>query len=171
MPANVRCNVEDHRLLDGGIKCEDVTKIGLPTLEHPTTSVKSAGMVMDVDLPNMYHYNAMELTIAHNNGTNCQRLANPGIHEIEGRVARENYVTAQGVMDLELVKTYIKCSHKSSEKGDIENGNPYGTTEHYSILRYVEEWNGEKWTEIDAMAGKIKINGVDYSSKLSSLLD
>ena len=171
MPKNVRCNVEDHRLLDGKTKCEDVTKITLPTIEHPTTSVKSAGMVMDVDLPNIYHYNAMELGISHNNGTNCKTLSNPGIHNIEARVARENYVTSKGVMDLELIKVRVKCAHKSTEKGTVETGNPYGSNEKYSIIRYEEEWNGEVWTLIDSTAGKIVINGVDYSSKLASMLD
>lgn len=171
MPKNVRCNVEDHRLLDNGVKCEDVTRIGLPTVEHPTTEVKSAGMVMDVDIPNIYHFNAMELTVAHNNGTNCQGLSVPGIHNIEARVARQNYVTAEGVVDLEVIKVRVKCAHKSTEKGDIETDNPYGSTEHYSVLRYEEEWNGEPWTIIDSTAGVIKYNGVDYGSTLSALLD
>ena len=171
MPKNVRCNVEDHRLLDGKKKCEDVTKIDLPTIEHPTTSVKSAGMVMDVDIPNMYHFNAMEIAIHHNNGTNCRGLAKPGTHNIEARVARQNYVTSKGVVDLEVVKVRVKCSHKSTEKGSIETGNPYGSTEKYSVLRYEEEWDGETWYLIDSSAGKIIIEGVDYSSELSSLLD
>lgn len=171
MPKYVRCNVEDHRLLDGKYSCEDITKIGLPTIEHPTTSVKSAGMVMDVDIPNIYHYNAMELSISHNNGRYCKRLSRPGIHNIEARVARQKYVTSKGTVDLEVIKVRVKCAHKSSEKGEIETDNPYGTTEKYSILRYEEEWDGEVWTLIDSTAGIIKIEGVDYSSELKSLLE
>ena len=168
---NVRCNVEDHRLLDNGRRCEDVTKFTPPTLEHPTSSVKSAGMVMDVDIPNKYHFNAAEFAISHNNGTNCQYLASPGIHEIEGRIARQNYITAQGEVELELVKIRVRGAHKSTEKGDIETDNPYGSTEKYSVLRYEEEVNGEVWTLIDSTAGIIRINGVDYSSELDTLLD
>lgn len=171
MPKYVRCNVEDHRVLDGKNKCEDITKIDLPTIEHPTTAVKSAGMVMDVDFPNIYRYNAMELAIHHNNGTNCQKLSKPGIHNIETRVARQKYVTSKGEVELELVKVRVKGAHKSTEKGSIETDNPYGSTEKYSIIRYEEEWNGEVWTLIDSTAGKIIIEGVDYSSELSSLLD
>lgn len=171
MPKNVRCNVEDHRLLNNGEKVEDITKIGLPTIEHPTTTVKAAGMVMDVDIPNIYHYNAMELEVSHNNGTNCSKLADPGLHSIEARVARQNYVTTQGEVDLELIKVRVLGAHKSTEKGDIETDNPYGSTEKYSILRYEEEIDGEVVTLIDSTAGIIRINGEDYSSKLSSLLD
>lgn len=171
MPKNVRCNVEDHRLIDNGRKCEDITSFTPPTIEHPTTSVKAAGMVMDVDIPNIYHFNAMEFEIAHNNGTNCAGLATPGLHEIEGRIARQNYITALGEVGLELVKIRVRGAHKSTEKGSIETDNPYGSTEKYSVLRYEEEIGGEVTTLIDSMAGIIRINGVDYSSRLSSLLD
>jgi len=171
MPKNVRCNVEDHRLFDNGRKCEDITSFTPPTIEHPTTSVKAAGMVMDVDIPNIYHFNAMEFEIAHNNGTNCAGLATPGLHEIEGRIARQNYITALGEVDLEMVKIRVRGAHKSTEKGSIETDNPYGSTEKYSVLRYEEEIGGEVTTLIDSMAGIIRINGVDYSSRLSSLLD
>lgn len=171
MPKFVRLNVEDHKLLDDNNVIEDVTTVGLPTIEHPTTSVKAAGMVMDVDIPNMYHYNAMELEVSHNNGTNCKLLARPGNHTLEFRVARDIYDAVAGETDLELVKVIVRGAHKSTEKGDIETGNPYGSTEKYSILRYEEEINGETTTLIDATGGKIKINGVDYSSKLNSLLN
>lgn len=171
MPNNVRCNVEDYRLLDNGRKCEDVTSFTPPMIEHPVTEVKSNGMVMDIDIPNMYHYNAMEFSVAHNNGTNCRYLSDPGLHTIEGRIARQNYVTALGEVELELVKIRALGAHKSSEKGSIETGNPYGSTEKYSVLRYEEEIDGEIVTLIDSTAGIIRINGVDYSSKLSSLLD
>ena len=168
---NVRCNVEDHRLYDNGRKCEDITAFTPPTISHPTTEVKAAGLVMDIDIPNMYHFEAMEFSISHNNGNNCHHLADPGLHQIEGRIARQNYVTALGEVDLELVKMRVLGAHKSTEKGEIETDNPYGSTEKYSVLRYEEEIDGEIVTLIDSTAGIIRINGVDYSNNLTSLLD
>lgn len=167
----VRCNVEDHRLLDGGVRCEDVTTFTPPTLEHPTTEVKSSGLVADINVPNMYHYNAMECSVAHNKGQNCQRLGQPGIHNLEFRAARQKYITATGEMDLELVKYRVTGIHLASEPGDIETDNPTGMTERYSILRYSEEIGGEEVTLIDTTSGIIRINGVDYGNQLSSLLD
>lgn len=171
MPKNVRCNVEDHRLIDNGRKVEDITSFTPPTIEHPTTEVKAAGMVMDVDFPNIYHFNSMEFEVAHNNGTNCSHLSDPGLHEIECRIARQNYITALGEVDLELVKIRVRGAHKSTEKGSIETDNPYGSTEKYSVLRYEEEIDGEVVTLIDSTANIIRINGVDYANRLSSLLD
>lgn len=171
MPKNVHCNVEDHRLIDNGRKVEDVTSFTPPNLEHPTIEVKSAGMVADVDMPNQYHYNAMEYSIAHNNGNNCSHLSDLGVHNIEGRIARQNYNVALGEIELELIKIRVRGVHKSTEKGDIESGNPYGSTDKFSVLRYEEEIDGEVVTLIDATSGIIRINGVDYSSTLTSLLD
>ncbi|MBR3740536.1 MAG: phage major tail tube protein [Clostridia bacterium] len=171
MLENVRCNVEDHRLFHDGFRVEDITKIGLPKIEHPTTEVKSAGMLMDVDMPNIYHYNAMEIKVSHNNGNNCSRLPMPGPHDIETRAARQNYGVSAGEIDLELVKVRARVVHKSTEKGEIETDNPYGSTETYSVLRYEEEIDGEIWVLIDSTASRLIIAGVDYSDRLSSILD
>ena len=171
MLENVRCNVEDHRLFHDGTRVEDVTKVGLPKIEHPTTEVKSAGMLMDVDMPNIYHYNAMEIKVSHNNGNNCSKLSDPGMHSIEARIARQNYNVTLGQVDLQVVKVRVVGIHKSTEKGDIETDNPYGSTEKYSILRYEEEIDGEVTTLIDSMAGIIRVNGREYGSELASLLD
>lgn len=167
----VRCNVEDHRIFDNGRKCEDVTTFQLPTIEHPVTEVKASGMVMDVDVPNKYHFNKMEFGVSHNNGTNCSHLGDPGQHQIEGRIARQVYVTAQGEIELELVKVRVLGLHVSTEKGSIEQNNPYGSTDKYSIIRYEEEVDGEIITLIDSTAGIIRYNGVDYSNDLDSLLE
>ena len=71
----------------------------------------------------------------------------------------------------ELIKIRVLGAHKSTEKGEIETDNPYGSTEKYSVLRYEEEVDGEIQTLIDSTAGIIRINGKDYSSELTSLLD
>lgn len=168
---NVRCNVEDHRMLDGDIRCEDVTTFTPPTLEHPTTEVKSSGLIGDVNVPNMYHYNAMECKVAHNKGENCEWLGRPGVHHLEFRAARQKFVVATGEMELELIKYRVTGLHVASEPGDIETDNPTGQTERYSVMRYSEEIGGVEVTLIDIAAGIIRIDGVDYGDQLSSLLD
>ena len=127
-------------------------------------------MAADVDFPNMAHVNAMELSVSHNNGVNCRYLADPGKHVLEVRVARQKYNVAAGDNEYESVKFRFIGVHKSSEKGTIENGNPYGSTDKYSVLRYEEEIDGEVVTLIDAMSGIIKFNGKDCLSPVESLL-
>lgn len=170
MPSKVYNNVEGHRVINNGRVTEDVTSVSLPTIEHPTSTISSAGMAMDVDMPNTTHLNAMEFGVSHNNGVNCKLLAVPGKHTIETRIVRQRYSVTNGVIEHESVKFRIVGVHKSTEKGNIETGNPFGSTDKYSVLRYEEEINGEITTVIDAMAGVIKFNGTDYTSTIENLL-
>lgn len=170
MPKRVYCNIEKHRIMDNSREVEDVTKFGLPTIAHPTTDVKSSGMAMDVSMPDTTHLNAMDFTIYHNNGVNCNYLAQPGKHNIEARTVRQRYDVTAGEIKHESVKFRIICVHVETQKGDIESGNPYGSTEKYSVLRYEEEVDGVVTTIADAMAGLIKFNGVDCVSEVDNLL-
>ena len=171
MPSKVYNNVEGHRVLDNERVAEDVTSVSLPTIEHPTSTISAAGMAADVDMPNTTHINAMEFSVSHNNGVNCKYLASPGKHFIETRVVRQRYNVAAGEIEHESVKFRVTGVHKSTEKGSIETGNPYGSTDKYSVLRFEEEVNGEVTAIVDAMAGVIKFNGVDYTDQIESLLN
>ena len=171
MPSKVYNNVEGHRVIDNNKVCEDVTSVTLPTITHPTNTIKASGMVMDVDMPNTTHLDAMEFSISHNNGVNCKYLAAPGKHFIETRIVRQRYNVAGGEIEHESVKFRVTGVHRSTEKGNIETGNPFGSTDKYSVLRYEEEINGEVTTIIDAMAGVIKFNGIDCTNQIENLLN
>jgi P2 family phage contractile tail tube protein len=163
-------NVEDHRVIDEGRVVGDVTSVGIPTLTKSTTTIDVSGMVMAVDMPNSMHFEATEFSIAHNNGVNGRYLANPGKHAIEVRVARQSYNVATGVMEHKSVKFRLTGVHKETDKGSVETGNPLGSTEKYSLMRYEEEIEGEIVTIIDSMAGIIKFNGESYTDEVENLL-
>lgn len=171
MPSKVYVNVEDHRLLDGKRTIEDVTKVGLPTIKHPTTTISASGMVADVDMPNMTRLEAMEYTITHNNGAGCRYLGTPGKHSHEFRVARQYYDTKDANVKLAGAKFRLAGMHVETQKGDVETGSPFGSTERYSMLRYEEERNGEVIILIDIPAGIIKFGNKDYASEVKSLLE
>lgn len=170
MPKKVYNNVVGYRVLDNGMVCEDVTGVTPPTIKNSTTTISVVGLVADVDMPDITHLDAMEMEIAHNNGVNCHLLASPGRHSIETRLARQRYDVPAGEINHEGMKIRAILMHKETNKGKFESGNPYGSTEKFSVLRYEEEINGEIVTLIDAMAGIIRINGKDYTSEVESLL-
>lgn len=171
MPKKVYNNVVDHRLLDNGAVVEDVTSVALPTIEHPTTTIKSTGMVGDVDMPNMSRVNAMELTINHNKGINSQLLTAPGKHNIELRLARQVYDTPRGEITPESVKYRFIAVHKKTDKGSVENDNPMSTTDTFSVLRLEEIVGGNTTVLIDVMSGILQFNGKDYASEIENLLN
>lgn len=171
MPKKVYNNVEGHRMIVDGMVAEDVTSVGLPSVEHPTSTISSSGMAMDVDMPNTTHINAMEMTVNHNNGENCSLLSTPGKHNLEFRTVRQRYNVPKGTLEHESVKFRCVVVHKSTEDGTIELGNPYGSTVKFSVLRYEKEVNGKVVMLVDAMTGDIKINGKNYSEQVESLLN
>jgi phage tail tube protein FII len=170
MPSKVYYNVEGSRVINDGRVTEDVTSVSLPTISHPTTSIDALGMALAIDMPDPTRIEAMEFGISHNNGLNGRYLSEPGRHFIETRVVRQRYDVAIGEVNHESVKVRVTCMHKSTEKGTIETGNPYGSTEKYSVMRYEEEINGEIVTVVDS-TGIVRWNGKDYRSVVESMLN
>lgn len=171
MPKKVYNNVEDHRLIDNGRMVEDVTSVGLPTVEHPTVDIDAAGMAGVVSMPNSVKVNAMEFTVNHNNGENCQRLCDAGKHVIEFRLVRQRYNVPKGEIEHESVKYRVTGVHKSTEDGTAQAGNPLGSSDKFSVLRYEKIINGETITLVDVMTGTLKINGEDITDVVQSMLN
>lgn len=170
MNKNIYNNVVGNRVLDNGTVVEDITSITLPNMEHPTSTINGNGQVMDLEYPNQYHFNAMTLSISHNYGKNCEALKKPGVHNIEVRIAREKYDTVKTNMGHEGMKVRCKVMHASSQSGTIENGNPVGMTENFSVIRYEAEVNGKIVDLVDAGTGEIIIAGKKVSDNIESLL-
>jgi len=167
---SMKINVVDHKVIHGGYEVEDVTSVVLPTFEHPTTSIDTNGMALALDIPDMTRFNAAEYSIAHNNGTNSQTLGNPGLRVTEFRTVRQKYTVSKTAIEYESVKYRLTGIHKSTEKGTIETGNPWGSTDKFSLVRYEEIVDGKTTWLIDGPNNIVRINGVDYAGDVSRLL-
>ena len=170
MPQKVYNNVVDHRLIDNDNVCEDITSVVLPTVSHPTITIDVAGMAGEVDMPNQAKLESMELSISHNNGINCQGLTDPNKHSISFRLARQRYNVTEGMLEHESVKYNITAIHKSTEHGTVESGNPLGSTERFTVLRFERIINGKTDLLVDVMAGELKFNGHDAVADVQNLL-
>ena len=166
----MKINVVDHLLKDGNRECEDVTSVALPVFEHPTTSIDTNGIALAMDVPDMTRFNAAEYTINHNNGTNCEYLSTPGLHNQEFRTVRQKYTTSKTKIEYESVKYRLTGMFKSREEGTIETGNPWGSVEKYSLVRFEEIVNGKQTRLIDGPNNIVKINGKDYADDVQRLL-
>lgn len=164
-------NVVDHRVLFDGYRCEDITSVTPPNLEHPTDTLEGEGLTADLEVANQSKVNAMELKIAHNNGVNCQKLKQPGVHKIEFRIARQRYNVPKSAMGYESVKYYFSVQHKGTEAGTVERGNPLGDTENFAVLSYKKVADGKVIDHVDASAGILKLDGKDCVKDLDKILD
>lgn len=174
MPKKVYNNIEDYRLYIDGYGpdnvVEDVTSVSVPTISHPTSEIKASGMIMAIEMPNQYAYEAMEFQVSHNNGINSNKLATPGRHILECRVARQVYNVERGEMEHASVKIRVEGLHSSTDKGSFETGNPYGSTDTFKVIGYEEEQDGVVLISIHGINGTNKINGVSYSDEIERYL-
>ena len=115
-------NVVEHRLLFDKNMCEDITSVQPPNLEHPTDTLEGEGLTADIEVANQSKVNAMELKISHNNGVNCEKLKEPGIHTVEYRLARQEYGVTKRTMGYQSVKYQMDVQHKGTEAGTIDTG-------------------------------------------------
>lgn len=171
MPKKVYVNVADYKVKDGNYEVEDVTSVVLPTVSHPTIPINSAGMAGAIDMPNQSKLEAMEFSVNHNNGTNANRLIGPGLHHFDFRLARHRYNVSKADLAPEGVRYEITAVHKSTEHGTVEAGNPLGSTERYSVTRFVRYVDEKEDTVADIMNGLIKLNGKDCVSDVKALLN
>ena len=171
MPKKVFCNVEDHRLYADGVLCEDITSVTLPTVEHTTTEIKAAGLMMELDMPNTTRLKAMEFAVSHNNGENCHLLMGSKKQTLEFRLVRQRYDSAQAEIAHESVKYRVTAIFKKREEGSVETDNPLGYTDTFSVIRYEEIINGKEVLVADAMAGLIRKNGEDVTDIVQQMLN
>lgn len=169
MQSRVYNNVEDHLLKFDGLEIEDVTSVTNPNLEFKTNDVDAAGMGGTLSVPTS-KLNPMEITVAHNNGKNANKLHRRGVHNMDFRIARQLYNVPQSEMGYESVKYRAKVIHKSRQHGTVERGNPTGYIDVYSVIRFEEEVAGKVVTCVDISTGECKIDGVDYASPIRSIL-
>ena len=167
---SMKINVVDHLLIDNGYEVEDVTSVTLPSFEHPTTTIETSGLAMAMDVPDMTRFNAAEYSVAHNNGVNSQYLAEPGLHTDEFRTVRQKYTTSKTKIEYESVKYRLTGMHKGTDKGTIETGNPWGSTDNFALVRYEEIVDGVQRMLIDGPNNIMKINGKDYAGDVQKLL-
>lgn len=170
-PKKIRNNVVDHRLKDGADFVEDVTSVEPPQMSFTTSELSGAGLGGKINMPDRNQLEAMSFKVNHNNGRNCEKLARPGKHQIEVRLARQDMDTAAGEMGLVSDKYRLTGLLTSTQDGNVEKGNPQSGSCEYSLLRMEHERGGVIINLVDILTNQLVVDGVDFSSELKTLLD
>lgn len=164
-------NVERFKLFDNGREVEDVVKVDTPEIKHKSSTIGSAGMVMELNAPTQSRYEASDFTVTHNNGTNCRYLNDPGQHQLELRVARQRYNVATGKFEYSSVFFRITGIYMTHKDNSVELDNPYGSTVTFSVLAYEKLIDGQTVEKIDTRTGVVEQNGVSLTDEINVLLD
>lgn len=171
MNKQVHNKVVDSRIFDGSTLVEDVTSVDTPDIEFVNDEIDIPGATSKLNIISPYQVGAMTLTVNHNNGNGCDSLNTPETHKLEMRVARQVITTATGETSYESFKIRAWGTPMSVSRGSVERGNPMGSSVKFSLMRYEEERMGKTTILIDALAGKLEINGKDYASQINRMLD
>lgn len=170
MPKKVHNKIVGQRLYDGANEVEDVTSVTLPDVEYGADEFDVSGLVGALEVIDPTHINAMTFSISHNNGLNCQTLSTPIQHNFEFRIAQQVLNVATGNTEYKSVKYRVSGKPKKVSDGSAERGNPLGSTVDYAVNRYEKEVDGRIVTQIDILAGIVRVNGYDFSSQVANLL-
>lgn len=170
MPKKVFNKIVGQKLVDGAVEIEDVTGVTLPDIEYSTDEFDVSGLVGALEVSDPTHINAMTFSVKHNNGLNCQTLSTPIQHNFEFRLAQQALNVGLGTTEYKSVKYRVSGYPKKISDGEAERGNPLGSTVDYTVNRYEKEVDGKIVTQIDILAGIVKINGRDFSSQVANLL-
>lgn len=171
MNKQVHNKVVDNRLFNGSTAVEDVTSVETPDIEFVNDEIDIPGATAKLNVVSPYQVGAMTLTVNHNNGNGCDSLSTPEIHKLEMRIAQQVITAATGETGYKLVKVRAWGTPMSVSRGTVERGNPMGSSVKFALTRYEEEHEGKTTILIDALAGKLEMNGTDYAGAINRMLD
>lgn len=151
---------------DGDLLAENVN-VTLPSVDFEETTVQALG---ELSLPAPQRPGAMELTVNFI-GTDFGFIQSisPQKKQYEIRWAQEE-IDIDGNKNIKGHKAFCDCFAKSIPSPAISLGEAGENGVSFDVVRYELFIDNEQALLIDKTAGKVKINGVDYTENLESLL-
>lgn len=151
--------------INGKLVARDAT-ITLPEITPMTAEVKAMGTMTQ---PLWELLENMELTVAKVGvDLGFREAIVPGTSSIEARFT-QTQTDANGKTKTIMCKAFCKGQSLSIPGISVEVGNPSENEVPYSLTRYQLFVNGADAILVDRLAGKVRINGVDYTNGLAGL--
>ena len=149
----------------------DTTKVQLPSLEYSSSTLSGSGIMGEIDFPNIYKPGPMAFTLNQRLDTqDAIMLAEPREHLFEVLWVSDKFDTNNAKIGIDSHKAVIKALPKKYDPGSLEAGNASDGSNEMEAYYYKRVINGETVLEIDKLNYVLKVNGVDYSTKIRSLL-
>jgi len=149
----------------------DTTKLQLPSIEYATATLSGSGIMGEIDFPNIYKPGAMSFTLSQRLDTkDAISLQAPREHLFEVLWVTDKFDTNNAKIGIDSHKAVIKGLPKKYDPGSLESGNASDGSNEIEVYYYKRVINGETVLEIDKLNFVLKINGVDYSTKIRNVL-
>lgn len=158
--------VADTVYCNGELVGKDIN-VTLPTITHKTSEISAMG---SVDMPLIGLIEAMETSVTQKGiSKQLAKLSKLGKNELEVRFV-QNVIDADGVAKAEGCKAFMRVISKVLPGVDLELGTASDAQVTYSVTRYQLIVGGEEVCLVDQLNTQLRINGVDYTKEIKSLL-
>lgn len=149
-------------------------EVTLPNIEFLVQNVSGAGIQGNIDIPVIGQINAMSIGIKFTHpGHNAYRLAQPRLHNIVLRIAEQEEDVVSRALRLLGTRHHMGIYPKSFTTGTFapaSNANASGEyTVHYWQAYEKADGVESKFVDIDQLAEKFEIDGVDYLAEVRAL--
>ena len=152
------------------VTIEDVTKFTLPNIQFGDGAMTGAGLLGEINIPDLYNISAVEHSISSRSLRNITKSLGPAGAEFRLAWAMENLSAAGSLGIFDSYLATVKGRAKEIPGPDVEKGSELAPTITYSDWYYKLTRNGETIVEIDMINGIININGTDYAAPLRAAL-
>lgn len=158
--------VADTVYCDGRLAAKDVS-ITMPAITFKTAEVQAMG---SLELPLYHLMEQLDLVIARVGlDLGLGRMLKLGKQNVECRWVQTS-TKADGSTKPEGCKAFFSVVPKSLGEIGLEIGESTQVDHTYSVMREQLFVGGKEVLLVDKLAGKLRINGVDYSKEMDSLL-
>jgi uncharacterized protein len=150
---------EADKLVGVDAECE------LPGFESLTTKISGAGILGEVESPNVGHFGSMKLPITFRTvSADSGKLLEPKSHTITLRADQGSYDVSKGVIGHQKLKVVVRGIPVKYEPGKLKAGETTGTKVELELYYIKIECEGKILVELDKFNSIFVVNGTDYLS-------
>ncbi len=143
----------------------------LPNITFLTQQITGAGISGNVEAVLTGMVDAMSLTLNFRSATDAAvKLMSPKRHNIDLRVAEQNWDTAKVQKTISADKYVMVVIPKNTQPGSVAPASAADASGEYSVYYYAGYKDGKKLWEIDPWNYICNIGGVDYMKDVRKAL-
>lgn len=148
-----------------------ISEATLPDIAFLTQEISGAGIAGNIESVIIGHMEAMTLTLNFRTVREAQmKLATPKVHNIDLRVAQQDYDSTGGALKTMGVKHVFKATPKKTAPGKVAPASTADGSGEYAVSYYAVYIDGVKNTEIDPLNFICLVDGVDYLEEVRKIL-
>lgn len=156
---------------EDGTEYLGLAQADLPEIASLTNTISGAGIMGNYESVVIGAVDAMNTKITFRNVTDAAiRLARPGHHTIDLRVAQQSHDPSTGDVTITNVKHIMVVAPKKLALGSVKPHSPGDVSGEYSVRYFATYKDGRCVLEVDQANYKLVIDGVDYAEPIRKAL-